>query len=87
MAQSRGAALFLRLSAPLLQTLLRVPPILKLAQVVVGLLFKGPGPSQRAEGRSYIRARASDGQGREVQAWLETSEAYRFTAAAGSAQC
>ncbi len=44
---------------------------------------KGPSAEHRQQARSYIWAGASNAQGETAQAWLETIEAYQFTAVAG----
>jgi len=43
----------------------------------------GPNEVLRRDGKSYIWARAANTKGESAQAWLETSEGYVFTAAAG----
>jgi short subunit dehydrogenase-like uncharacterized protein len=45
--------------------------------------IKGPSAAHRQQARSYIWAGASNAQGETAQAWLETIEAYEFTAVAG----
>jgi short subunit dehydrogenase-like uncharacterized protein len=45
--------------------------------------IKGPDATFRQTARSYIWARAANAQGGEVQAWLETIEAYQFTVISG----
>ncbi|MGH7269267.1 MAG: saccharopine dehydrogenase family protein, partial [Polyangiaceae bacterium] len=44
---------------------------------------RGPGERARAAGRTHVWAMAEDAAGRTVQAWLETTDGYAFTAVAG----
>ncbi len=44
---------------------------------------QGPDAQTREHGRSYVWARAENARGEAVEAWLETIEAYAFTAVAG----
>ncbi|HYX92426.1 MAG TPA: saccharopine dehydrogenase NADP-binding domain-containing protein [Myxococcaceae bacterium] len=50
---------------------------------LAGLGKAGPGEAARQSGRSFIWVRATSGDGQSAEAWLETMEGYRFTAAAG----
>jgi len=43
----------------------------------------GPDEFTRNTARSYVWARATNSNGQETQAWLETMEGYKFTAVAG----
>ncbi|MBY8987579.1 MAG: hypothetical protein KGD61_03915, partial [Candidatus Lokiarchaeota archaeon] len=43
----------------------------------------GPDEQMRNTAHSYITAKVINNKGEEAQAWLETMEAYRFTAVAG----
>ncbi|MCC7446557.1 MAG: saccharopine dehydrogenase NADP-binding domain-containing protein [Anaerolineae bacterium] len=69
--------------APVGPILLSVPAIRKLLRKAVPILFRGPSESLRQKGRSYVWACASDANGKQAQAWLETREAYAFTAISG----
>ena len=55
----------------------------RLAQGLINLSVSGPDEKTRQTARSYIWARVTGEDGIEAQAWLETIEAYRFTAEAG----
>jgi short subunit dehydrogenase-like uncharacterized protein len=55
----------------------------RLAQELINLVVSGPDERMRQTARSYIWARVTAEDGLEAQAWLETVEAYRFTAEAG----
>ncbi|MBZ0285844.1 MAG: saccharopine dehydrogenase NADP-binding domain-containing protein [Anaerolineae bacterium] len=46
-------------------------------------LIIGPSEHARQTGRSFIYARTSNAAGKQAAAWLETGEAYQFTAIAG----
>jgi short subunit dehydrogenase-like uncharacterized protein len=68
---------------PLLKKLARIKIVRRAAQALTGMIFTGPDEVMRRNGRSYVWACARDGDGQQVEAWLETSEAYQFTAVAG----
>ena len=68
---------------PYVQKLARVKPVRRAARRLTSLFFKGPDEELRLSGRSYVWACVRDGDGRQVEAWLETIEGYRFTAVAG----
>ncbi len=68
---------------PLARGLLAVGPIRRLAQAIVARRVTGPGEQTRQTAKSYIYARAANGDGKQAEAWLETMEGYRLTAAAG----
>ncbi|MFX1257394.1 MAG: saccharopine dehydrogenase family protein [Promethearchaeota archaeon] len=55
----------------------------ELAQKWIEKNIEGPDEQIRQNARSYIWARVANNKGEEAQAWLETMEAYRFTAIAG----
>jgi short subunit dehydrogenase-like uncharacterized protein len=65
----------------------KLAPILKfvrgMARRLVGRMFKGPDDEMRSNGRSYVWASAKDRDGEQIEAWLETLEAYQLTAVAG----
>jgi short subunit dehydrogenase-like uncharacterized protein len=69
-------------TAPIVQKLMAPGPARDMAKMVAGTL-RGPDRATRRTKRSYIWARATDGQGNAKEAWLETMEAYRLTALAG----
>jgi short subunit dehydrogenase-like uncharacterized protein len=72
-----------RLAGPLLQRGVRVKPIRAFLQQQVDRVVTGPSESRRENGRSWMWARVKNAHGETRQAWLETVEAYRFTAEAG----
>ena len=80
MRVSRGLASAIQVAGPLAQVLLMASPIRALAKGIGGLTARGPGKSAQANGKSYVWARAADVRGASAEAWLETVEAYRFTA-------
>jgi short subunit dehydrogenase-like uncharacterized protein len=71
------------LAIPVAQHLLANATIRRWMSGLVGRVLKGPDASTRSQHQSYIWACASDASGKTTQAWLETSEAYQFTAIAG----
>jgi short subunit dehydrogenase-like uncharacterized protein len=52
------------------------------ATSLAGKLWQGSKSFVGGEGSSYFWARASDNNGNSVESWIETTESYRFTAAA-----
>lgn len=74
-----GLSLWSRLG----MAVLRLPGARALAERAVTLAFTGPDEEARQTGRTYVWARAADGDGNAAEAWLETGETYRFTALAG----
>lgn len=68
--------------APFFNQLLSWKPVSRLARTIVEQTVTGPDEHTRQTARSYIWARAANAHGQEAQAWLETSETYRFTAMA-----
>lgn len=62
---------------------LKLPGMRGLAERAATLAFSGPDEHAQQTGRAYLWARAEDASGQSVEAWLETGEAYRFTALAG----
>lgn len=70
-----------RFIAPI-QALLRIDAVRRGLQTIIGAFMDGPDAEARAKARAYVWARASNPAGRMVEAWLETIEAYDFTAAA-----
>ena len=75
---SRVAAL-----APWAGKLLQIGAVRSLARSLISRTVNGPDEQTRQTARSYVWARATDAQGAQVEAWLETMEAYRFTGEAG----
>jgi short subunit dehydrogenase-like uncharacterized protein len=73
----------IRRTSGLGETLLGWKPLRRLAQLAAGAFARGPGEDLRQRGRSYVWVRVSGPDGQPVEAWLETVEAYRFTAEAG----
>lgn len=72
-----------RLMSPLLQLALKAGPLRDAAGRLVDRLMPGPSEAMRENGRSWVYVRAQNARGDSRQAWLETVEAYRFTAEAG----
>ena len=68
---------------PVAQRLLANTTIRRWVSGLAGRIVKGPDAATRQQRRSYIWACAIDANGKTTQAWLETSEAYWFTAVAG----
>ena len=52
-------------------------------QAAAGRIAAGPDAAMLRSGRSYVWAQASAPDGQRVEGWIETMEAYRFTAVAG----
>lgn len=69
-----------RLAGPLLQRALQMDGFRAFLQRQIGGLVGGPSESRRETGRCWLWARARNARGETRQAWLETVEAYRFTA-------
>lgn len=67
----------------IMQSMMRHDPVRTMASSFVGRLLNGPGEKHRQKARSYVWAKASDANGQSVEAWLDTIEAYQFTAVAG----
>lgn len=72
----------IRWTGPILQRLLAVDPIRRAAEKGAKGVIRGPNAEARRKGRSSLWARASDEKGNAAEAWLETAEAYAFTAMA-----
>lgn len=66
-----------------LQGILKIGFIRAFAGKLIDRLIIGPSEHARQTGRSLIYARAWNADGKQAEAWLETGEAYRFTAIAG----
>ncbi|GAB4576088.1 MAG: saccharopine dehydrogenase NADP-binding domain-containing protein [Anaerolineae bacterium] len=69
--------------AGLLSLLLRVGPLRQAALGWVRRNIAGPDEQMRQTSRSMVYARVENARGEAAEAWLETVEAYRFTAEAG----
>lgn len=69
--------------APVGQKTLGVKAIQRMLRKGMRKTIQGPDEETRRKGRSYVWARATDGRGREAQAWLETLEEHQFTATGG----
>jgi short subunit dehydrogenase-like uncharacterized protein len=80
MAYPARVQTWMRWLAPVGRFLFAARPLRKIAQSLVGRFIKGPDADTRATARTQIWARASAGDRRSAEAWLETCEAYRFTA-------
>lgn len=63
--------------------LLGIPAVKRLASRLVERFVHGPTEQMRQTGRTRIYAEARNASGAVRQAWLETLEAYQFTAIAG----
>ena len=70
-------------AGPLSQNLLAIGAVRRLLQKWVEKTVRGPDEHTRQTAHSYVWARAANEKGDEAQAWLETVEAYYFTAVAG----
>jgi short subunit dehydrogenase-like uncharacterized protein len=66
-----------RLSRPLL-SLLKIPPLLRLAQGIAGRV-RGPEPAKRESTRAWFWGRVWDGTGRSAEATLDTAGGYQLT--------
>jgi short subunit dehydrogenase-like uncharacterized protein len=70
----------MRLGGDVMRVLLRVGLVRRAASVLVDRLMPGPSELARESGRSHIYAQVCNAKGETRQAWLETPEAYQFTA-------
>jgi short subunit dehydrogenase-like uncharacterized protein len=68
---------------PLAQKLTHLKFVRGMARRLIGRMFKGPDDEMRSNGRSYVWASVKDRDGEQVEAWLDTLEAYQLTAVAG----
>lgn len=69
-------------SAGIGQTILQNKVIQRTMTGLVDTFMDGPNEQHRQSGRSYLYAKVSNEQGQVVEAWLDTIEAYEFTAIA-----
>lgn len=65
----------------IMQVMMQNRMIKSIAKGLAGTFVKGPNATQRKTARSYAYAKASNSS-RSVEAWLDTIEAYQFTAEA-----
>lgn len=72
-----------RFAGPVLRLALQAGLLRELAGRLVDRQMTGPSEAARASGRSWVYARVHNERGEMREAWLETTEAYRFTAEAG----
>ncbi len=70
-------------ATPLLRGVLGRPRIKQAIQRSLESRAAGPDEQTRRSGRSQVWARASDGESRSAEGWLETVEGYAFTAVSG----
>jgi short subunit dehydrogenase-like uncharacterized protein len=66
--------------APGLVRLLDKPALKAAISSIVEANLKGPGDRERESGSTQLWARAADNDGNDAEAWLETGDAYAFTA-------
>lgn len=78
-----GSIPMLQVMLPLSRPWLAFTPLRRWLQQVIAWTTAGPDANFREQGRSYLWARATDASGHAAEAWLETLEAYKFTALAG----
>ena len=64
------------------QAILGNTMIQKIAKGWATIAVDGPTPQHRQSARAYLYAKASDDRGQIAEAWLDTVEAYQFTAIA-----
>jgi short subunit dehydrogenase-like uncharacterized protein len=83
MALPRNIIRLLRWTSPVGQMLLRLSSLRLGYQKWAEKTIRGPDAETRQTRRSYVWARAAGHKGNEAQAWLETLEAYQFTAVGG----
>jgi len=69
--------------SPLTVPLMRIDALRQLASEVATYAFPGPDANARKTGRASIWVKAADAAGASKEAWLETCEAYQFTAQSG----
>lgn len=71
-----------RITAPIGQRLLRNHCIRHAAGSLIDRMMRGPSAQRRKQERAYVWARVTNSDGDMREAWLETVEAYQFTALA-----
>ncbi len=82
MAQPAVAAHALRYAFPVLQRVLAARPVRQRVTRFIEARVHGPDASLRQRARTQVWAQARTPDGRRAEAWLETPEAYAFTARA-----
>ncbi len=82
MAQPAWMARTLRLAFPLLQRVLAVDAVRNRVEKLVEARVRGPEERLLQKGHAQVWAEARAPDGRRAEAWLETPEAYAFTARA-----
>ncbi len=82
MAQPAVAAHSLRYAFPVLQRVLAAEPVRQRVSKLIETRLQGPDESLRQRARAQVWAQARAPDGRQAEAWLETPEAYAFTARA-----
>ena len=75
----------LRVTVPLTQALFSLGPLRRGAQALLARFLDGPDEARRRTARTRFWARATAEDGRFAEGWLETAEAYQFTAEAAVA--
>jgi short subunit dehydrogenase-like uncharacterized protein len=76
-----GVATAARIASPLTQAALRSSPMKNAASNFLERYFPGPTSEERSTMRSFLWARAINREGTAAaDAWMETCEAYRYTA-------
>jgi short subunit dehydrogenase-like uncharacterized protein len=83
MAYPPRLASLVRRFGPLAQKLVHLKFVRGMARRLAGRMFEGPDDEMRSNGRSYVWASTKDRDGEQVEAWLDTLEAYQLTAVAG----
>lgn len=79
----RATIVATRLVNPVASVLLRSSAIRSAAEGLAERLMRGPSQTARETTRTYVWAQARNEMGEAAEAWLETREAYAFTAEAG----
>jgi short subunit dehydrogenase-like uncharacterized protein len=72
----------LGIMAPVIRGALRSNGVRNVVQKLVRAMVKGPSEKVLRSARSHIHGRVRNATGMEVEAWLEVSEPYHFTAVA-----
>lgn len=80
LALSPRAIRLMRIFRPLIPLFVRNPRLRRWLQRSQGPSGKGPDPALQSKNHTQIYARAVSSNGQTAQAWLETLEAYQFTA-------
>jgi len=79
----RAVPPLLRILGPALRSLLKLDTARSMARGIVRMMGSGPDEEARSACRSYMWGRVENKRGESMEGWLETAEAYTFTAAAG----